>query len=96
MTADRNFICSSEVYVIAHVPIGYLPYAINTTAVRESYHEQLVKIFHNYSDFVKAQFYGHTHRDSILVHSFKKKKNLKESKLKKNLIKQNILEYVLQ
>uniref|UniRef100_A0A8C2FT46 Sphingomyelin phosphodiesterase acid like 3A n=1 Tax=Cyprinus carpio TaxID=7962 RepID=A0A8C2FT46_CYPCA len=30
----------------------------------QSYHEQLVKIFHNYSDFVKAQFYGHTHRDS--------------------------------
>uniref|UniRef100_A0A8C1W0K8 Sphingomyelin phosphodiesterase acid like 3A n=1 Tax=Cyprinus carpio TaxID=7962 RepID=A0A8C1W0K8_CYPCA len=56
------------VYVIAHVPIGYLPYAINTTAVRESYHEQLVKIFHNYSDFVKAQFYGHPHRDmSVLI-----------------------------
>uniref|UniRef100_A0A672S390 Uncharacterized protein n=1 Tax=Sinocyclocheilus grahami TaxID=75366 RepID=A0A672S390_SINGR len=55
-----------KVYVIAHVPIGYLPYAINTTAVRESYNEQLVKIFRNYSD-VQGQFYGHTHRDSIMV-----------------------------
>uniref|UniRef100_A0A8C1MAU9 Sphingomyelin phosphodiesterase acid like 3A n=1 Tax=Cyprinus carpio TaxID=7962 RepID=A0A8C1MAU9_CYPCA len=55
------------VYVIAHVPIGYLPYAINTTAVRESYNEQLVKIFRNYSDVVQGQFYGHTHRDSIMV-----------------------------
>lgn len=69
MTADLNFtvICSSEVYVIAHVPIGYLPYATNTTAVRESYNEQLVKIFRNYSDVVEGQFYGHTHRDSIMV-----------------------------
>lgn len=69
MTADLNFtvICSSEVYVIAHVPIGYLPYAINTTAIRESYNEQLVKIFRNYSDVVQGQFYGHTHRDSIMV-----------------------------
>ncbi|RXN10105.1 acid sphingomyelinase-like phosphodiesterase 3a [Labeo rohita] len=56
-----------KVYAIAHVPIGYLPYAINTTAVRESYNEQLVKIFRNYSDVVQGQFYGHTHRDSIMV-----------------------------
>uniref|UniRef100_A0A671P1Q5 Sphingomyelin phosphodiesterase acid like 3A n=1 Tax=Sinocyclocheilus anshuiensis TaxID=1608454 RepID=A0A671P1Q5_9TELE len=40
-------------YVIAHVPI-------------ESYNEQLVKIFRNYSDVVQGQFYGHTHRDSIM------------------------------
>uniref|UniRef100_A0A673LUZ1 Sphingomyelin phosphodiesterase acid like 3A n=1 Tax=Sinocyclocheilus rhinocerous TaxID=307959 RepID=A0A673LUZ1_9TELE len=44
-----------------------LPYAINTTAVRESYNEQLVKIFRNYSDVVQGQFYGHTHRDRIMV-----------------------------
>ncbi|XP_016150081.1 cyclic GMP-AMP phosphodiesterase SMPDL3A [Sinocyclocheilus grahami] len=56
-----------KVYVIAHVPIGYLPYAINTTAVRESYNERLVKIFRYYSDVVQGQFYGHTHRDSIMV-----------------------------
>lgn len=53
--------------MIAHVPIGYLPFAKNTTAIRESYNEQLVKIFRNYSEVVEGQFYGHTHRDSIMV-----------------------------
>ncbi|XP_068071540.1 cyclic GMP-AMP phosphodiesterase SMPDL3A isoform X6 [Danio rerio] len=56
-----------KVYVIAHVPIGYLPFAKNTTAMRENYNEQLVKIFRNYSEVVEGQFYGHTHRDSIMV-----------------------------
>lgn len=56
-----------KVYVIAHVPIGYLPYAANTTAMREIHNEQLVKIFRTYSDVIQGQFYGHTHRDSIMV-----------------------------
>ncbi|TRY89888.1 hypothetical protein DNTS_034222 [Danionella cerebrum] len=44
-----------KVFVIAHVPIGYLPFAMNTTAIRESYNEQLVKIFRNYSDVVQGK-----------------------------------------
>uniref|UniRef100_A0AAY4EQP9 Acid sphingomyelinase-like phosphodiesterase n=1 Tax=Denticeps clupeoides TaxID=299321 RepID=A0AAY4EQP9_9TELE len=56
-----------KVYVIAHVPIGYLPYAKDTTAIREVYNERLVDIFRNYSDIISGQFYGHTHRDSIMV-----------------------------
>ncbi|XP_056620325.1 acid sphingomyelinase-like phosphodiesterase 3a [Triplophysa dalaica] len=56
-----------KVYVIAHVPIGYLPFATNTTAIRENHNERLVKIFRNYSDVIQGQFYGHTHRDSIMV-----------------------------
>lgn len=53
--------------MIAHVPIGYLPYAKNTTAMRESDNERLVEIFRNYSDIIQGQFYGHTHRDSLMV-----------------------------
>ncbi|KAI7799521.1 acid sphingomyelinase-like phosphodiesterase 3a precursor [Triplophysa rosa] len=56
-----------KVYVIAHVPIGYLPFATNTTAIRENHNERLVKIFRSYSDVIQGQFYGHTHRDSIMV-----------------------------
>ncbi|KAK2864275.1 hypothetical protein Q7C36_003429 [Tachysurus vachellii] len=56
-----------RVYVIAHVPIGYLPYAKSTTAMREGDNEKLVNIFRNYSDVIKGQFYGHTHRDSMMV-----------------------------
>ncbi|XP_076873978.1 cyclic GMP-AMP phosphodiesterase SMPDL3A [Brachyhypopomus gauderio] len=54
-------------YVIAHVPIGYLPYAKNTTDLREHFNERLVDVFRNYSDVILGQFYGHTHRDSIMV-----------------------------
>ncbi|CAB1340242.1 unnamed protein product [Coregonus sp. 'balchen'] len=47
--------------------VGYLPYARNTTVVREVYNERLVKTFRNYSDIISGHFYGHTHRDSIMV-----------------------------
>ncbi|KAG9283069.1 acid sphingomyelinase-like phosphodiesterase 3a [Astyanax mexicanus] len=56
-----------KVYVIAHVPIGYLPYAKDTTAMREHHNEKLVDIFRSYSSIIQGQFYGHTHRDSIMV-----------------------------
>ncbi|KFQ10537.1 Acid sphingomyelinase-like phosphodiesterase 3a, partial [Leptosomus discolor] len=56
-----------KVYIIGHVPIGYLPYARNTTAIRECYNERLVKIFRKYSSVIAGQFFGHTHRDSIMV-----------------------------
>uniref|UniRef100_A0AAR2IQL2 Acid sphingomyelinase-like phosphodiesterase n=1 Tax=Pygocentrus nattereri TaxID=42514 RepID=A0AAR2IQL2_PYGNA len=56
-----------KVYVIAHVPIGYLPYAKNTTAMWEHHNEKLVDIFRSYSDIIQGHFYGHTHRDSIMV-----------------------------
>ncbi|NWH55214.1 ASM3A phosphodiesterase, partial [Fregata magnificens] len=55
------------VYIIGHVPIGYLPYARNITAIREYYNERLVKIFRKYSSVIAGQFFGHTHRDSIMV-----------------------------
>ncbi|XP_062857098.1 acid sphingomyelinase-like phosphodiesterase 3a [Trichomycterus rosablanca] len=58
---------SEKVYVIAHVPVGYLPFANNTPAMRESHNDRLVDIFRNYSDVIHGQFYGHTHRDSIMV-----------------------------
>lgn len=54
-------------YIIGHVPVGYLPYARNTTAIREYYNERLVKIFRKYSSIIAGQFFGHTHRDSIMV-----------------------------
>ncbi|XP_072512687.1 cyclic GMP-AMP phosphodiesterase SMPDL3A [Salminus brasiliensis] len=56
-----------RVYVIAHVPIGYLPYAKDTTAMREHHNERLVDIFRSYSGIIQGHFYGHTHRDSIMV-----------------------------
>uniref|UniRef100_A0A8C8JB17 Sphingomyelin phosphodiesterase C-terminal domain-containing protein n=1 Tax=Oncorhynchus tshawytscha TaxID=74940 RepID=A0A8C8JB17_ONCTS len=52
--------------VISHVPVGYLPYARNTKAVRELYSERLVKIIRNYREIISGHFYGHTHRDSIM------------------------------
>ncbi|XP_072499291.1 cyclic GMP-AMP phosphodiesterase SMPDL3A [Notamacropus eugenii] len=61
-----------KVYVIAHVPVGYLPCSRNTTAMREYYNEKLIDIFHKYSDIIVGQFYGHTHRDSIMVLSDRK------------------------
>lgn len=59
-------------YIIAHVPVGYLPYSKSTTAMREYYNEKLIDIFRKYSDIIAGQFYGHTHRDSIMVLSDKK------------------------
>ncbi|XP_028702902.1 cyclic GMP-AMP phosphodiesterase SMPDL3A isoform X3 [Macaca fascicularis] len=61
-----------KVYIIAHVPVGYLPYSQNITAIREYYNEKLIDIFRKYSDVIAGQFYGHTHRDSIMVLSDKK------------------------
>ncbi|OCT80206.1 acid sphingomyelinase-like phosphodiesterase 3a [Xenopus laevis] len=58
---------NEKVYIIAHVPVGYLPFARLTPAMRETFNLRLVKIFRNYSDVITAQFYGHTHRDSIMV-----------------------------
>ncbi|KAG7460996.1 hypothetical protein MATL_G00204920 [Megalops atlanticus] len=66
-TLEASRQSQEKVYIIAHVPVGYLPYAIRTTAVREVYNERMVEIFRAYSDVVAGQFYGHTHRDSIMV-----------------------------
>lgn len=60
-----------QVYVIAHVPVGYLPYATKTPAMRQYYNEKLVDIFRRYSSVIAGQFYGHTHRDSLMVLSDK-------------------------
>ncbi|KAA8582886.1 hypothetical protein FQN60_015432 [Etheostoma spectabile] len=57
----------NQVYIIAHVPVGYLPFARATTAVRESHNERLVAIFRQFSHVIAGHFYGHTHRDSIMV-----------------------------
>ncbi|XP_065819979.1 acid sphingomyelinase-like phosphodiesterase 3a [Labrus bergylta] len=56
-----------KVYVIAHVPVGFLAFATNTTAVRKIHNERLVAIFRKYSQVVAGHFYGHTHRDSVMV-----------------------------
>ncbi|KAM9060674.1 cyclic GMP-AMP phosphodiesterase SMPDL3A isoform 2-T2 [Megaptera novaeangliae] len=61
-----------KVYIIAHVPVGYLPYSRSMTAMREYYNEKLIDIFRKYSNIIAGQFYGHTHRDSIMVLSDKK------------------------
>ncbi|KAL4649111.1 acid sphingomyelinase-like phosphodiesterase 3a [Arapaima gigas] len=66
-TLESSRQSNEKVYVIAHVPIGYLPYAFNTTALRQVHNERLVQIFRKYSDVIVGQFYGHTHRDSIMV-----------------------------
>ncbi|KAL8186468.1 UNVERIFIED_CONTAM: Acid sphingomyelinase-like phosphodiesterase 3a [Gekko kuhli] len=56
-----------KVYVIGHVPVGYLPFVRNTTAIREYYNERLIEIFRRYSSIIAGQFFGHTHRDSIMI-----------------------------
>ncbi|XP_005389352.2 PREDICTED: acid sphingomyelinase-like phosphodiesterase 3a [Chinchilla lanigera] len=56
-----------KVYIIAHVPVGYLPYSSGITAIRQYYNEKLVELFRRYSAVIAGQFYGHTHRDSIMV-----------------------------
>ncbi|KAG8510920.1 Acid sphingomyelinase-like phosphodiesterase 3a, partial [Galemys pyrenaicus] len=61
-----------KVYIIAHIPVGYLPFTRDTTAMREYYNEKLIGIFRKYNDVIEGQFYGHTHRDSIMVLSDKK------------------------
>ncbi|XP_078255713.1 cyclic GMP-AMP phosphodiesterase SMPDL3A isoform X1 [Rhinoraja longicauda] len=56
-----------KVYLIGHVPPGYLPDCLNITAVREKDNERLVQILRKYSNVIVGQFYGHTHKDSIMV-----------------------------
>ncbi|XP_048347889.1 acid sphingomyelinase-like phosphodiesterase 3a isoform X2 [Sphaerodactylus townsendi] len=56
-----------KVYVIGHVPVGYLPFVRNTTAMRQFYNERLIAIFRKYSGVIAGQFFGHTHRDSIML-----------------------------
>uniref|UniRef100_A0A3P8V1I2 Acid sphingomyelinase-like phosphodiesterase n=1 Tax=Cynoglossus semilaevis TaxID=244447 RepID=A0A3P8V1I2_CYNSE len=66
-TLDTAADSLEKVYVIAHVPVGYLPFTKNVTAVRQTHNERLVSIFRKYSDVIAGHFYGHTHRDSIMV-----------------------------
>ncbi|XP_073075635.1 cyclic GMP-AMP phosphodiesterase SMPDL3A isoform X2 [Manis javanica] len=61
-----------QVYIIAHIPVGYLPSSKSIPAMREYYNEKLLDIFRKYSSIIAGQFYGHTHRDSIMVLSDKK------------------------
>ncbi|XP_077018912.1 cyclic GMP-AMP phosphodiesterase SMPDL3A isoform X2 [Tamandua tetradactyla] len=61
-----------KVYIIAHIPVGYLPCSESVTAMRGYYNEKLVDIFRKYSDIIAGHFYGHTHRDSIMVLSDEK------------------------
>ncbi|XP_038655645.1 acid sphingomyelinase-like phosphodiesterase 3a isoform X1 [Scyliorhinus canicula] len=56
-----------RVYLIAHVPLGYLPDSMSTTAIREKDNERLLQILCKYSDVIDGQFFGHTHKDSIMV-----------------------------
>nr|XP_045014720.1 acid sphingomyelinase-like phosphodiesterase 3a [Jaculus jaculus] len=58
---------NEKVYIIAHVPVGYLPYSSGIPAMRQCYNEKLVNIFRRYSTVIAGQFYGHTHRDSLMV-----------------------------
>ncbi|XP_075720386.1 cyclic GMP-AMP phosphodiesterase SMPDL3A isoform X2 [Rhinoderma darwinii] len=66
-TLKRSRQNNEKVYIIAHIPIGFLPFTVFITAMRDTFNEKLVKIFRNYSDVIAGQFYGHTHRDSIMV-----------------------------
>lgn len=56
-----------KIYIIAHVPVGYLPFVKNITAIREGHNERLVAIFRKHSHVIAGHFYGHTHRDSVMV-----------------------------
>nr|XP_033794073.1 acid sphingomyelinase-like phosphodiesterase 3a isoform X2 [Geotrypetes seraphini] len=66
-TLESSFQKNEKVYIIAHVPIGYLPYVRNVTAMRKCYNERLVMLFRKYSSIIAGQFYGHIHRDSLMV-----------------------------
>ncbi|XP_048209970.1 acid sphingomyelinase-like phosphodiesterase 3a isoform X2 [Perognathus longimembris pacificus] len=61
-----------KVYIVAHIPVGYLPFTSGITAMRQYYNEKLIDIFRRYSNVIAGQFYGHTHRDSIMVLSDEK------------------------
>nr|XP_020649751.1 acid sphingomyelinase-like phosphodiesterase 3a isoform X2 [Pogona vitticeps] len=56
-----------KVYIIGHIPVGYLAHVRNITAIREHYNERLIDIFRRHNSVIAGQFYGHTHRDSIMV-----------------------------
>uniref|UniRef100_H2M4Y6 Acid sphingomyelinase-like phosphodiesterase n=1 Tax=Oryzias latipes TaxID=8090 RepID=H2M4Y6_ORYLA len=56
-----------KIYIIGHVPVGYLPFVKNTTAIQKRHNERLVSIFRKYAHVIAGHFYGHTHRDSIMV-----------------------------
>ncbi|KAF7478749.1 acid sphingomyelinase-like phosphodiesterase 3a isoform X2 [Marmota monax] len=61
-----------KVYIIAHIPVGYLPFSSGITAMRQYYNEKLIDIFRRYSNIIAGQFYGHNHKDSFMVLSDKK------------------------
>uniref|UniRef100_A0A3P9LA01 Acid sphingomyelinase-like phosphodiesterase n=1 Tax=Oryzias latipes TaxID=8090 RepID=A0A3P9LA01_ORYLA len=63
-SAARNL---EKIYIIGHVPVGYLPFVKNTTAIQKRHNERLVSIFRKYAHVIAGHFYGHTHRDSIMV-----------------------------
>ncbi|CAL9691925.1 unnamed protein product [Knipowitschia caucasica] len=63
-SAEKN---QEKVYIIAHVPVGFLPYARNVTAMKSEHNERLTAIFLRFSHVIRGQFYGHTHRDSVMV-----------------------------
>lgn len=56
-----------QVYIIGHVPLGYLPFTRNVTAIRVEHNQRLVAICRKYSQVIAGHFYGHTHRDSVMV-----------------------------
>ncbi|XP_061479727.1 acid sphingomyelinase-like phosphodiesterase 3a [Rhineura floridana] len=56
-----------KVYVIGHVPVGYLPFVRDTPAIRKHHNERLIEIFRRHSSVIAGQFFGHTHRDSVMV-----------------------------
>ncbi|KAK1337999.1 hypothetical protein QTO34_001103 [Cnephaeus nilssonii] len=70
--SHQSFCFFPQVYIIAHIPVGYLPFSMGTTAMREFYNEKLIGIFRKYSGVIAGQFYGHTHKDSIMVLSDEK------------------------
>lgn len=49
------------------MPVGYLPFARDVTAIREQHNQRLVAICRKYSHVIAGHFYGHTHRDSVMV-----------------------------
>ncbi|XP_029966848.1 cyclic GMP-AMP phosphodiesterase SMPDL3A [Salarias fasciatus] len=66
-TLKKAAVSLEKVYIIAHVPVGFLPFARNITAMREYQNERLLDIFRRYSHVIAGQFYGHTHKDSVMV-----------------------------
>ncbi|XP_077443895.1 cyclic GMP-AMP phosphodiesterase SMPDL3A [Stigmatopora argus] len=58
---------AEKVLIISHIPVGYLPFLANVTALREEHNERLVAIYRRYSRVITGHFYGHTHKDSVMV-----------------------------